>query len=316
MNDFMIRDLDPEIVAAIDGRAKQLKLSRQQYLHEHLRRTFAPSEGNVTANIAARLREVFRGLPQAPCSIARVAMALGMPDATMLEANLSGEEPLAFATARRLCDLLGVHTDWLLEGRFTPFYEMAQFRATSECLDALAKGELRSKRGAAYTAWYFLLSDEPEGRAAVYGYAAETPCRLDLLLRDVPIRDSIGAAGSRQIFDFGVLCAAIDPSLERPALVETGFDSWGRVLDRRRFQEVVEGQVHPGSVMTEEKGHVPWAEDLWEMEYEGRPYSESFLAGRDTFRLLAKEKGIKTNAELARYIKGVVSTAKSSVTQA
>lgn len=88
MSDFMVRDLNPEIVAAIDGRAKLMKLSRQQYLHDHLHRAFGPSDMNVTATIAARLRLVFQSLSKCSCLVSRVAMELGMPDATLLEANL------------------------------------------------------------------------------------------------------------------------------------------------------------------------------------------------------------------------------------
>ena len=55
---------------------------------------------------------------------------------------------------------------------------------------------------------------------------------------------------------------------------------------------------------TEEPWHVPWAEDLWQMEYRGRPYSKSFLTGRETSRLMVREKGITPNAERARYIDG------------
>ncbi len=302
----MVRDLDPEIVAAIDGRAKLMKLSRQQYLHDHLRRAFGPSDMNVTATIAARLRQVFQSLSKCSSSVSRVAMELGMPDATLLEANLSGEQPLAFTTARRLCDLLGVHPEWLLEGKWSPFYQMPRFRNADDCLKMLARKELRSIGGAAFTSWYFLLSDEPDGRAAVYGYASDTPWRLELLLREIPITDNVGAGGSQQLFDFGLLCASLEPRFEYPRLIKTGFDSWGRVLNRNRFYEVVGGQEHPGLSMREEQGHVPWAEDLADMQYKSRAYSESFLRGRDTFRLIANEKGIQTNSELAEHIKKTV----------
>lgn len=120
-----------------------------------------------------------------------------------------------------------MHPEWLLEGKWTPFYQVPRFRDADACLEMLARQELRTIGGAAYTYWYFLLSDELDGRAAVYGYAAETPWRLDLLLRDVPITDNVGAGGSQQLFDFGLLCASIDESQKRPPLVITGFHSWG-----------------------------------------------------------------------------------------
>ena len=297
----MVRDLDAEIIAAIDCRAKATKLSRQQFLHDHLHKAFGPNGMNVTATIAARLRQVFESLPKSLCSVSRVAMELGMPDATLLEANLSGEQPLAFTTARRLCDLLGVDPEWLLEGKGTPFHQTPRFRSADDCLGTLAERELRSKVGTPYTSWYFLLSDEPNGRAAIYGYASEMPWRLDLLLRDVPITDNVGAGGSRQIFDFGLLCATIEGKHEHQGLFEPGFASWGRVLSRQRFNEVLGGEEHPSLTTREGLEHVPWAEDLADMEYKSRPYSETFLMGRDAFRLIANEKGITTNTELAKY---------------
>ena len=302
----MVRDLNPEIIAAIDCRARLMKLSRQQFLHEHLHRVFGPNEMNVTASIAARLRQVFESVPKSSYSVSRVAMELGMPDATLLEANLSGEQPLAFTTARKLCDLLGVDPEWLLEGKRTPFHQMPRFRNADDCLAMLARKELRSQGGAPYSSWYFLLSDEPNGRAAVYGYASETPWRLDLLLSDVPVTDNVGAGGSQQLFVFGLLCTTLEPKSRHSRLLETGFDTWGRVLNRQRFYDVVGGQEHPGLVTREEAGHVPWAEDLADMEYKSRPYSESFLLGRDTFRLIANERGITTNTELTEYTKKTI----------
>ena len=306
MGDFMVRDLDVAIIAAIDCRAQVTKLSRQQFLHNHLHKAFGPSEMNATASIAARLRQVFQSLPKSLCSVSRVAMELGMTDATLLEANLSGEQPLAFATARRLCDLLGMDPEWLLEGKDTPFRQAPRFRSAYECLETLADGELRSKAGTPYTSWYFLLSDEPNGRAALYGYAPETPWRSDLLLHNVPITDDVGGGGSRQLFDFGVLCATIEAKHQHQGLFEPGFASWGRVLSRQRFDEVLRGQEHPSLATREEQGHVPWAEDLADMEYPSRPYSESFLMGRDTFRLIANEQGITTNTEMTEYTKKTI----------
>jgi hypothetical protein len=304
MTDLMVREISPEVAAVIDGRAKRAKTSRQLYLHAFLTETFGPQK-SVTAAIAERLRIVFDQRRKNPFQVPTIARGLGHESATELEANLSGEEPLSFATADKLCSLLGVYPQWLLNGELHPYYQDPLFHDSRECLNALASGEMKPRSGAPYSHWYFVLSDEAMGRAAVYGYSNSAPHRWDLILAEVPIGGHVGAGGTREIFQFALLCAATDVTLSRPPIVDRNLFKFGRILDKENFREFTEGRIHPELLKSAGTGHAAWAEDIWDLEYEGPEYTKNFAEAKDIFRLTAAEKGIANNKELEAYLRGL-----------
>ena len=301
MTDLMVRDICPEVAATIDGRAKRAKTSRQLYLHAFLTETFGPRK-SVTAAIAERLRTVFENGEGDPIQIPTIARELGHESATDLEAILSGEEPLPFATADRLCSFLGLHSGWLLGGEMHPYYQDPLFHDSRECLNALAAGTIKPRSGESYTNLYFILSDEAMGRAAVYGYSREVPHRWDLILRDVPIGGHVGVGGTGEIFQFALLCAATDVTLARPPILNRNLTKFGRVLDRETFRKFTQGEIHPELLKSAGSGQASWAEDIWDLEYEGPEYTRNFVEAKEIFRLTGAEHGITTNKELENYI--------------
>ena len=305
MTDLMVRDISPKVAAVIDGCAKRAKTSRQLYLHSFLTEAFGPQK-SVTAAIAERLRIVFNQGRSSPFQVPTIARELGHQSAAELEANLRGEEPLSFTTADGLCSLLGVYPAWLLNGEMHPYYQDPLFHDSRECLDALASGHMKPGSGKPYTHWYFILSDETVGRAAVYGYSRPAPHRWDLILRDVPIGGHVGGGGTREIFQFALLCAATDVTLSRPPIVDRDIFKFGRVLDQEKFREFTQGQIHPELLTSAGIGHAAWAEDIWDLEYEGPEYTRNFFEAKEIFRLTAKEQGITNNKELERHIRSLL----------
>ncbi len=55
MTDILIRDVSDEVLAAIDGKAKRLGLSRTAYLRRALERERVESPGPVTLDLLVRL---------------------------------------------------------------------------------------------------------------------------------------------------------------------------------------------------------------------------------------------------------------------
>ncbi len=288
----------------IDGRAKRARTSRQLFLHAFLTETFGP-EKSATAGIAERLRIVFDQSGRNPFQIPSIARELGHESAAELEANLSGEEPLPFATADRLCSLLGVYRGWLLEGKMQPYYQDALYHDSRACLNALALETEKPKSQEAYTNLYFVLSDERAGRADVYRHIRSAPHRWDLLLRSVPIGGHVGAGGTSEIFQFGLFCAAIDVTLARPAILDRNLNTFGRILDRENFNRFSSGEIHPRLLEFAGAGQSSWAEDIWDLEYSGPKYTENFAEAREIFRLTAQEHGITNNEQLDAYIRSL-----------
>jgi hypothetical protein len=301
MSDVIIRDLSPEIVAAIEGHAKRAKASRQQFLHQLLTRMFG-SEESATSAIAERLRLLFLALRECSISIVSVAKELGHSSAAGLEANVSGELPLTFPVADELCKLLNIQPTWLLTGNSAPFYQEPRFRDAEDCLRSLVLGQLASPAGAAYTHWYLVLCDSEDGSAAIYGYSSAAPYQYDLILRDVPMSDHVGTTGSRQIFEFALLAAAIDPSLASLRQFPVKFCSFGRIFGAELYRQITAGEIYPGMLRRSGYVHSPWAEDLWDLDWSGQPYTSNFLQARDIFRRRATEKNIKNNSDLKLHV--------------
>ena len=62
MTDLLIRDVPDEVVAAIDAKAKQLGLSRAEYLRRQMLQAGTSSTGPVTVEDLQRVAERFADL--------------------------------------------------------------------------------------------------------------------------------------------------------------------------------------------------------------------------------------------------------------
>ncbi len=62
MPDLLIRDVPEDVVSALDARARQLGLSRSEYLRRRLARDAAPTDEEVTVDDLARFADTFAGL--------------------------------------------------------------------------------------------------------------------------------------------------------------------------------------------------------------------------------------------------------------
>lgn len=62
MTDLLIRDVPDDVVAAIDGNARRLGLSRSEYLRRQLARDTVPLGGTVTVDDLSWFSEAFDDL--------------------------------------------------------------------------------------------------------------------------------------------------------------------------------------------------------------------------------------------------------------
>jgi hypothetical protein len=307
VTDFMIRDIPNDLAASIDRRAKDLKLSRQTFLVQHLSNMFGP-EGSATATIARRLKHIFDvlaattfpfDLPRA--SLATTARLVGHDNPAQLEAMCAGEAPLPFSLAEKLCEQFGIYEEWLMNGRLFPFYQEARYFESEDCLNHLLKLAAQGQRPFDYEALYFVLSNsEPNGAAALYGYSSERPYRCDLILRGIPITRNVSGGGKQQIYDFGLLCAAIDKRLIAGL---SPYVSWGRIVDNEHFKELTEGTRHPAEITSIGLPMYPWQQDFWDLEDQIEPYTKNFEFSKTIFHAyLADSMKITTNEQLLNQL--------------
>ena len=297
MVDIMVRDLALEVASSIDARAKAAKLSRQQFLTQHLHRTFGP-DGSSTAAIAGRLRSVFGYLAQLSigfelktATVPVVAELLGFSTPMELESFIQGDTPLSFEVADRLCDILGIYREWLLNGRLNPYHQKPRFTNIEECFKALALGDIQTDSGHTYEKWIFLMSSDKRGSAAVYGYTSESSFRCDLILRDIPMGAHVGGGGASDIMQFAWLCAAIDSSLTGGPVIPVKFNTVGRIEDRLSFDSYTNGESHPAGLTCIGNPHFPWYQDIWDLSYQGDGYTPGFVGARKVFQDGCEWKG-------------------------
>jgi hypothetical protein len=311
--DFTLRDLPEEIMAQIDLRAGNARLSRQKYMVAHLTKTFGKAN-TITGQIATRLCGVFDeiadmsfGFAAPKPSIPTIAEMLGHRDPSLLESILSGDTPLAFADAEPLCRLLGINKTWLLNGDSTPFSQGAMFRDGMLCAQALANESLKPSMGTKYSTWYIVLVDGTDGEAAIWGQSEQDPFRIDLILSGVPLFAGVGAGGRSAIISFVFLCAMIDPtmSFNRGELLKPNFRSWGRLVSKETHSALINGTKHPGSILPSSYGHVPWYEDLWDFE-QAKDYSIGYAEAKKIFQSEVVQRNITNNAQLHAYLKETI----------
>jgi hypothetical protein len=312
MVDVMIRDISSDVVKSIDVRSKAAKMSRQQFLAQHLQRSFG-SEGSLVAAIAGRLRWVFSDLSQIRfytsderVTVPRIAEMLGYSSPLELESFIQGENPLTFEAADRLCSMLGINREWLLDGEYQPYFQAPVYHNIEDCFRDVMSNELKSRNGHPYTKVIFVLSDDKRGEAAVYGMTKEAPFRCDLLLRDIPIGDYVGGGGASDIMEFAWMLAAIELRNTtkwgtRAYSTNREFYASGRIKDRVYFDLIKNGGRHAAVLNELGEVNIPWISDLWELDFKGgNDYTPGFAGAR---KLYLKQNQFRDNDELIAYLK-------------
>lgn len=298
-----IREVDEAIVKGIEVAAKSAGFrSREAFLRSFLERSFGV-DGNVTLGISERFRATLKSIIelgagyalQPPPTVASIARALGHLDTSQLDATFRGDVPLSFVDGDRFCDLFGVNRTWLENGDLEPFAQSPKYRSPLDLFHAVYKS------GSAYSRMFFVLSNERRGEAAVFGQSTNT-LRFDLLLRDVPIHDDVGAGGASDLDDFCLFLAALDKRLLPARSDVPPISTSGRLLTPPENRRLVHGEVHPAQFLDFRKGSSHWAEDLWDLEYGGTEYSPNYTRARALYRRSMELEEITTNAALVQHI--------------
>jgi hypothetical protein len=254
LHTFNVRDIPSSLLNSINRHAKQAKQSRQQYLAAWLERTFGP-EGNVTTAISYRLAQVIRSVDRVGHwnrrpTLAAIAETLGHTSTQPLESAITGDVPLSFEEADKICALFGVHREWLLDGSFHAFYQEPKYVFPEKLLYALGRGDVRNHLGNPYDRFNLVLSAD-QARVAIYACTYALPWRQDKLL-DNYLSD----------WDTSLICAALCGDCPAVLLVHKPETCMSIVLPESEYRLLAGGERHPDD-------HVPSTRyyDQWHLWY-------------------------------------------------
>ncbi len=233
-----------EVVARlgrVETRVATLEESAES--HRSLSVTDLPRNKEIQARLnylIAQLNEVrspFQGM-----SLSKLAERLGHKDISTLEAVRVKADPLALTDARKICELSGARERWLLDGEGHPFSQHWLFSRPFDCARALLGVNAPDSIKKKYDVLCFVLCEEPSGSAALYAQPKEAPHRLDLLLKDVPIRDAVGNTGQQDIVDFCAFCGQVT--------YLGSMSVFGWTVSSKDFADLEDGVKHPGVLLS------------------------------------------------------------------
>jgi hypothetical protein len=237
LHTFNVRDIPSSLLNSIDRHAKQAKQSRQQYLAAWLERTFGP-EGNVTTAISHRLAHVIRSVDRVGNwtrhpTLAAIAESIGHISTQPLESVITGEAPLSFEDANKICALLGIYRGWLLDGTPHPFYQNPKYAFPEALLYALGRGDVRNHLGNPYDRFNIVLSAD-NSRVAIYALAHTLQWRQDKLL-------------DNSLFDWNtsLICAALCEACPASLLIHKPDICISVIVPEPEFHLLANGEWHP-----------------------------------------------------------------------
>ena len=253
LHTFNVRDIPSSLLSSIDRHAKQAKQSRQQYLAAWLERTFGP-EGNVTTAISYRLAQVIRSVDRVGHwdrhpTLAAIAETIGHTSTQPLESVITGEAPLSFEEADKICALFGVYREWLLAGSFHPFYQEPKYVFPEKLLYALGRGDARNHLGNPYDRFNLALSAD-RARVAIYARTYSIPWRQDKLLDDYLSN-----------WDTSLICSALCNDCPASLLIHKPNLCMSIILPEPEFQLLTNGERHPDDSVSSSRYYDQW--HLW-----------------------------------------------------
>ena len=278
----------------------------------------AASTANETAAITGRLRDLVQTLGDSRSyhltptpTTAHIAERLGFESTAPLDEILSGDRPLSFVEATKVCSLFGVNRRWLLEGsehRFgmAPIFQDVYALLRCIVLDQLNWGDIPRR----YKELIFVLPPTDKHTTCAFGRRDRSAHRIDLLLGGVPVYGRTGVGGQREFVRFVLLAAILSPEafLEgrdgRPKCSSASYVS----KTTEEHLALIWGDLHVSCW----RGNVDesdWLQDIWDLEYTRSHdyYPQHWRDAYSDFKIIAECKHhITNNHELFEFLQRTV----------
>lgn len=243
------------------------------------------------ASIVKRFNQVLDLLnekrPYGKYTIAGLAQLMKLHSVGELEGVFLGSQEPSFEFIDHFCATFGVNRNWLIEGKEAPFRESERTHYDPldylDEIEALAPNRLFFIRSASEVGEVFLLL-----KLSDYKYK--------IISRVWHISDHVGDGGQSQIFGMYRLILA----LRNSRLSST---CGGRILPKDKFNDLLNGNVFPGSVIEFPAQENPWWDDFVDVHhkypisssYESW-YGKGFMAAQSIVRRKLKENSERQSA--------------------
>ena len=213
-------------------------------------------------------------------TIAGLAQLMKLHSVGELECVFLGSQEPSFEFIDHFCATFGINRNWLIDGKEAPFRESeaTQYDPLDylDEIEALAPNRLYFIRSASEVGEVFLLL-----KLSDYKYK--------IISRVWHISDHVGSGGQSQIFGMYRLILALQKT-------RLSTSCGGRILPEDKFNDLLDGNVFPGSVIEFPAQENPWWDDFVDVHhkypissnYESW-YGKGFMAAQSIVRWKLKE---------------------------
>ncbi|MFG7350906.1 hypothetical protein ACGMNB_07915 [Shewanella oncorhynchi] len=243
------------------------------------------------ANIVKRFNQVLELLNEKRTygryTIAGLAQLMKLHSVGELESVFLGRQEPSFEFIDHFCVTFGVNRNWLIEGKEAPFREseITHYDPLDyfDEIEALAPNRL-----------YFIRSLSKVGE--VFLLLKLSDYKYKIFSRVWHISDYVGAGGQSQIFSMYRLILVLQKS-------RLCTSCGGRILPEDKFNDLLSGNVFPGSVIEFPAQENPWWDDFVDvhhkypisLSYESW-YGKGFIAAQSIVRWKLKENSERQSA--------------------
>ena len=213
-------------------------------------------------------------------TIAGLAQLMKLHSVGELESVFLGNHEPSFDFINHFCETFGVNRNWLIEGKEAPFRNSDE--AHYDPIEYLNEIEnLKPNK------LYFIRSASEVGE--VFLLLKFSDHKYKIISRVWHISDHVGAGGQSQILGMYRLILALQMS-------KFGLSCGGRILKEENFNDLLYGEVFPGSIIDFPAQENPWWDDFVDV-YHKYPissnyaslYGNGFIAAQSIVRLKLEE---------------------------
>ncbi|WP_174999148.1 restriction endonuclease [Rugamonas aquatica] len=184
-------------------------------------------------------------------TVSEIAELLGIEKITELDDYFSGADEPSIELLKKIGDLFCINAEWIVHGKGSPFYHSEPFFPE------------------AYQALPLIRSSTPEEVIFVRCGSEQGECVIVLKYNDwkfhrlntyCHVSAHVGGTGSAQLLSLYNLIR----ELSKP---HSNMYCVGETLNPREFDELLNGEVAPGSVLGKRGSRMPWWDALLDIEY-------------------------------------------------
>lgn len=235
---------------------------------------------DVSTRLRALLDAARGGMPGKVLKISHIAQGISSPHSEPVEKWFTGEIEPSFDELERVASYLGGQPGWLQHGDNTMFkvtYLRLPENASEAVQSLLEIGPVKSGPMGALTHLHLIRENHETGRFVLVKQYGEYQCKT--FSTPLHLSEETGSGGRTALMHFSVTLELLDALYKKKPQLAGVEGIKGYVLPEHEFESLVNGQVHPLSLLQFSRNDSPWWEDLWDsMMFPKREYWPGWVA--------------------------------------